>query len=243
MPLMTPTFYPSPAMAAQSSPPMSARLLLMGLMSLGVAGPAMAQTTTDEGVWATVSMQGRVSADSAWRWAADTLVRSRDGAATIDFLAEGITATRGVTRRTSVGAGYLYAAGFPDSGPLFEHRLVQQLAWTSGGRTVVSFKTRFEERFVTGRDAMLRVRPQARVVWPLASRGRLQGVVSEELLVQSDARAFAFGLDSNRLFAGIGRRLTPRSAVEIGYLNVYSRHRSNRSQRSHVMSIAVSTAL
>lgn len=221
---------------------MSAGLLLMALMAFGVAGPAMAQTTTDEGVWASASMQGKVSADSAWRWSADTLVRSRDGAETLDFLAGGLTLTRDVTRRTSVGAGYLFAAGFADSGPLFEHRFLQQVAWKTGGRTVVSFKTRLEERFVIGRNAMLRVRQQARVVWPLASHGRLQGVVSEELLVQSDARALAFRLDGNRLFIGVGRRLTPSSTVEIGYMNVYARQGSNR-RRGHVMSIAVSTAL
>ena len=144
-------------MARRGQGAMSAGLLLMALMSLGVR-PAMAQTTTDEGVWASVSMQGKVSADSAWRWSADTLVRSRDGAGTLDFLAGGLTLTRDVTRRTSVGAGYLFAAGFADSGPLFEHRFLQQLAWKTGGRTVVSFKTRFEERFVIGRNAMLRVR-------------------------------------------------------------------------------------
>jgi hypothetical protein len=211
-------------------------------LSLAGTGPAMAQTTTDEGVWAGLSMHGRMPTDSAWRWAADTLARSRDGVATLDFLAGGITLIRDMTRRTSVGAGYLYAAGFFDSGPLFEHRFVQQLIWRSGGRTAVSLKTRLEERFVTGRDAMLRVRQQVRVAWSLGSSGRLLAIVSEELLMQSDARALAFGLDSNRFFAGIGRRLTPRSAVEAGYLNVYSRRGSNSRQRRHVMSVVVATA-
>jgi hypothetical protein len=197
------------------------RLLLSGLLSLAGTGSATAQTT------------------SPWRWTADTAVRLRDGA-TLDFAAAGITLTRGITRRTSVGAGYLYAAGFPDSGQLFEHRVVQHLTWRSGGRTAVSFRTRLEERFVTGRDAMLRVRQQARVVWPLIPGGRLLAVVSEELLVQADARTLAFGFDSNRFFAGIGRRLTPHTAVEAGYLHVYSRHGSTGSQR-HVMSIAVAT--
>jgi hypothetical protein len=218
---------------------MGAKLLLTVWLSLAAASQAMAQTT-DEGVWTALSMRGRVKADSSWRWAADALARSRDGVATLDFLGAGITLIRDITSRTSVGASYLYAVGFPISGPLFEHRFVQQLAWKIGGRRVVSFKTRVEERFVTGRNAMVRVRQQARVVWPLVLRGRLLAIVSEELLMQSDARALAFGLDSNRLFAGIGRRLTPRSAVEAGYLNVYSRHGAS-SQRRHVMSIAVST--
>ncbi len=219
---------------------MVARLWWIVLVSFGVTRPVMAQT--DEGMWATVSIQGKVNPESAWRWNADTLVRSRDGAGTLDFLAGGLTLTRSVTARTSVGAGYVYGAGFAASGTLFEHRFVQQVAWKTGKRTALSLRTRLEERFVSGRRPALRVRQQARFVWPLASGGRLHGIVSEELLVQSDARALAFGLDGNRLFVGAGRRLTSQSAVEIGYMNAYARFGSTRRRR-HVMSIAIATAL
>lgn len=219
------------------------RLLLMVWMSLAVGTPVMAQTTTEEGVWASVSMQGRLSAYPAWRWSADTLVRSRDGAGTLDAVGGAISLSRNVTARTSIGTGYVYVVGFPDSGPLFEHRFLQQLTWKGGGRTVVSFRARIEERFVTGRTALVRVRQQARVTWPLLPQGRLQGVVSEELLVQSDARTLTFGRDGNRFLIGVQRRLGPRNAVEVGYANVYVRPGSHRSRRSHVMSIAISTVL
>jgi hypothetical protein len=220
-----------------------AKLLLMVLIFLGVTPAARAQTATEEGLWASASIQGNVRADSSWRWSADMLVRSRDGAGTLDFAAGGFMLSRRVTKRTTAGAAYLYAAGFPESGPLFEHRFLQQVMWKRGDRTVVSFKTRLEERFVSGQNALLRVRQQVRVAWPLVSRGRLQGIVAEELFVQSEARALAFRLDGHRLLLGVGRPLTERSVVEIGYMHVYAGHGSPRSRRSHVMSIAVSKTL
>jgi len=51
-------------------------------------------------------------------------------------------------------------------------QFVQQYIWKAGvARSVVSFRSRVEERFVSGYDGMLiRMRQQVRVSWPLAGR-------------------------------------------------------------------------
>jgi hypothetical protein len=214
-----------------------ARTVLL-FVALGVSLPASAQTETEPRLWTAVSLQGRVGSESPWRWAADSLMRTRNGAGTMDFMAEWFTVSRGVTTRTTVGIGYAYGAGFPDSGPLREHRFVQQYTWKAGAaRPVVSFRTRVEERFVSGHDAMLiRVRQQVRVTWPLAGT-TLRGVISGEALIRANSTARAArGFDSSRVFVGIGSKVTERNRIEAGYVNVYSPGASNRKRHSHVLS-------
>jgi Protein of unknown function (DUF2490) len=214
------------------------------LASLGAPVTATGQTAADASVWTAASLRGRVSADGAWRWTADSLVQSRDGVQTLDSGLGLVTITRDVSPRVGVGFGYGFGAGFPDSGALLEHRFTQQVTWSSGLRTRLSVRSVVEERFMAGRDSMLlRARQQVRLVWPLADRGRLRGIVSEEVLVQADSRALTSPrLNGNRVFVGIGRTLTPRSTMEVGYLDAYSIAGSNRRQHSHVLwaSLAVS---
>ena len=57
----------------------TAALAAMVVAALGVAAPGAGQTGTDEGVWTAISLRGKVSADAAWRWSADSFVQSRDG--------------------------------------------------------------------------------------------------------------------------------------------------------------------
>jgi hypothetical protein len=224
----------------------AAALAAMFVAALGVAAPAAGQTATGEGVWTAISLRGKVSAETAWRWSTDSFVQSRDGVRTLDQALEHVMVARDVGRGVSVGFGYAVGAGFRSSGALFENRLTQLVTWSGGLHTRVSLRGLLEERFITGRNGMLlRARPQVRVVWPLAVQGRLRGVVSEEVLVQADSSTALTSprLDGNRLFVGISRTLTPGHAVEIGYVNAYSNAGSNRHQRSHVLSASIAVSL
>jgi len=221
---------------------MKAVLLFVALVA---AVPAAAQTGTEPRVWMEVSVQGHMGSDSPWRWATNSLVRTRNGAGTIDFMAGWVAANRDLTQRSAAGVGYAFGAGFPDTGFLREHRFVQQYRWRADVAGRVSFRTQLEERFISGDDAMrIRVRERFRLTWPLAASGTLRAVVSEEvfLKINSTARA-ARGFDSNELFVGIGRSVTPRTAVEIGYMNVYSPVARSRTRHSHVMSAALAVLL
>lgn len=224
----------------------AAAAIALCLNAVGLAAPAAGQTAPDVRVWTTVSVQGRVATDSPWRWSSDSLVRARDGAGTLDFVAERIMVTRDVARRSSVGVGYAHGQGFTDAGSLREHRFVQQYAWSRGSVSRrLSLKTRVEERFVTGQDAMLlRVRQQVRITWPLLPRQGLLGVATEELFVRANSTKLTRrGFDSNRVFVGVARPLTPRSSMEIGYLHVLSRSASGAYRRSHVMSATLAVGL
>ena len=223
----------------------AAVLATIFVAALGVAAPAAGQTATGEGVWAAVSLRGNMSDDAPWRWSADSFVQSRDGVRTLDFALEQVMVTRDVGRQVGVGFGYAFGAGFRNSGALLEHRFSQLVTWSGGLRTRVSLRSLLEERFITGRDAMLlRVRQQVRVVWPLVARGRLRGVVSGEVLVQADSRTLTSPrLDGSRLFVGMGRTLMPGSAVELGYMNAYASAGSNRRQISHVLSASLTVSL
>ena len=68
-------------------------------------------------------------------------------------------------------------------------------------------------------------------------------MASDELFVQtSSAMPASWGLDNNRIFVGIARTVTPRNAVEIGYMNVYA-HGAKGNRTSHVLSVALAVAL
>jgi hypothetical protein len=213
------------------------------LASLAAAAPAATQTSTDERLWTGLAIRGPVGTGGEWRWASDSLVRSRDGAQTLDFLGERIMVSRRLSPHVDLGLGYAYGASFSANGPLREHRIVQQVSWVGGNRAGVSFRTLVEERFVTQRDPMLRLRQRARLARPIAARGRLLAVVSEELFVRTNAGAPRLpAFDGNRLFVGLGWKVGPRIGVEAGYLHVHSRPAANRDQRSHVLSVTLSVA-
>jgi hypothetical protein len=220
--------------------------LLVTLVMAGAgAAPALAQTQADEAVWTALSMRGPLTATGSWRWSADTLARSRNGVNTLDILFEALWLTHDVNDRVTVGVAYAFGAGFLDTRTLFEHRGAQQVSWSRGRRPRVSVRSLIEERFISGRNsALLRAREQVKVVWPIAARGRINGLVSEEILVQADTRRLSDPvLDGNRLFVGVGGRLTPRHAVEVGYFNVLARAGAQGYRRSHVLSLSVATTV
>jgi hypothetical protein len=82
------------------------------------------------------------------------------------------------------------------------------------------------------------------LVWPLSARGRLQGVVSEELFLESSATTkVPRNIDSNEAFIGIAQRLTARSGLEIGYMSFYSKAGYRGHNRSHVLSAVLGVSL
>jgi hypothetical protein len=214
-------------------------------VALAAAVPAAAQTETEPRVWMEVSVQGHVGSDSPWRWAADSLVRTRNGASTMDFMGEWFSVNRDLTERSAVGIGYAFVAGFPDAGFSREHRFVQQYRWRADLAGRVTFRTQLEERFVSGDNAMsVRVRERFRSTWPLAPGGTLRAVVWDEVFVKVNSTARTHrGFDSNQLFVGVGHKVTAQSSVEIGYLNVYSPGAPSRTRHSHVMSVTLVVSL
>lgn len=225
----------------------SSRRVTVGLALVVVlasgARSAGAQAPTDQRVWTAVATQGRFTEDSTWTWAADAFLRARDGVHTMDSAAARLSVGRDVTSAVRVMAGYAWGAAFPDGGSARrEHRLHQQAVWAGRAAGLrVSTRSRIEERFIEGAGGIrVRARQQVRVAWAIGSSG-LQAVASEEVLVNVTATGGASrGVDGNRAFAGVRRSLTSRSALEVGYLHVYTPGRSAPGRHSHVVSTVLS---
>jgi len=221
-------------------------VLTAASLVLAAAPAADAQTVSDSRVWTGFVGQGRFSDASPWRWSFDTMIRTREGASTVDSVTGRVVISRQITGRSTVGAGYAYGTFFLDDGGTFdEHRFVQQFVWTrTAGVVGLSFRTRLEERLIEGNSgALVRARQHVRVTRSLIADGRLQLVASEELFLYANSTTRASsGFDSNRVFAGVRRAVTARTGVEIGYLNIYARIASSAYRRSHVLSATVQAA-
>ncbi len=223
---------------------MSAGCIGLVALVLGAAtAPVCAQTVSDKRVWTGVFAQGRVRQGSRWRWALDTLFRTRDVVDTVDVAGVRLTISRDLTGRSSVGMGYALAVAFPDQGEArTEHRIHQQYLWNrAAGRGALSLRTRVEERFFEGNDGVVvRGRQQVRFSWPVSAGGTRSLVVADEVFAHGNTTALTTrGFDSNRLFGGMRLAITPGADVEVGYVHVYGRSRSGPHRVSHVLSAAI----
>jgi hypothetical protein len=228
--------------------PASARVsTLCAVLVLGLAAPVYGQTVTDGRVWTGFSAQGSTGTGSGARWLVDSQFRLRDGVETVDLVSLRGTLARDLPSGFSVGGGYGLAAGFASSGGTqVEHRLHQQLVWSPHlAAGSLALRTRFEERFLDGDDrAALRVRQAVRFTRPLSASGRLSLVIADEVMAHLGTTSrVRRGFDQHRLFAGVRRSVTPRTAIEIGYANQYLRTSAASSRMSHVLQAMLSVGL
>jgi hypothetical protein len=188
--------------------------------------PASAQVIYDGRVWTGVGFQGRLAAQSPWRWVLESQVRTRDGVHAVDVFLIRFGMGRDLTSRTNVGGGYTNSTTFPIVGEaLTEHRAFQQYLWTGrAGTSSIVFRTRFEERFSEGNDEVAyRLRQQVRYTRPFGGHPRLALVAYDEVLVHTNGtNRYGRGFDQNRAFGGIARTITPRVHLELGYSTIHN---------------------
>lgn len=206
--------------------------------------PASAQTVTDGRAWTGLSLQERPDTPSPWRWAVDSLLRTRDGVAEVDVVGVRGTLGHDLTSRSSLWAGYAVASSFPTSGgTTIEHRIFQQYLWNgraAGG--AVTLRTRLEQRRIEGNSGVLwRFRQQVRYSRPVRQGSRFALVGSEEIFLHgNETSKYDRGLDQNRAFAGFGRTVSASVRVEAGYLNQFSHSRSGPDRLNHILSVGAS---
>jgi hypothetical protein len=210
------------------------------LALLAAAAPSSAQVQTDERLWTSINVQERSGTASAWRWAIDGFMRTRDGVGTMDSMAARFLIGFDITPQSSVWGGYSAGPSFPASGgTIIEQRLAQQFLWS--GRAAgwaLSLRSRMEQRFIEGNSGtQVRVRQQIRFSRPIAPGSRLAIVGSEEIFFHvNETSRFDRGLDQNRAFAGLSRVLNGHVRVEAGYLNQYSHSRTGPNRMNHILS-------
>lgn len=148
-----------------------------------------------------------------------------------------------LTPKVSVWQGYGWTPFFePDFKN--EHRIYQQLQIDNRLKKLsLTNRTRLEERFIEGAGGTsLRGRHMLRGAYPLGNSGKWSLVASNEIFVNlnSPSHAPKSGLDQNRAFAGINRRINKHINMEAGYLNAYvNRAEPIANRMNHVIMFTV----
>lgn len=198
---------------ASASGPVLALWLLGGT-------PAAAQQDGDHHLWVQGVATARVS--HAWRLHLEVQPRwFEDVTAPFQVLVR-TAVGRQVHPRVLVWAGHAWIAKPPGPGVTHEQRAWEQVAIALPARApwAASFRWRQEQRWQDGwRGASHRTRLLGRTSRTLASP-RWSAIAWNESMVTWNAtgRGPVRGFDQNRLFGGLGRRVSPILSVEGGYV-------------------------
>jgi len=140
---------------------------------------------------------------------------------------------------TSVYAGYAFNKTFQPSS-VYENRVYQQFGYNHslGKKILINHRFRLEERFIQGLNGNCSVRGRyfLRAALPITKNYYLASF--DELFVnfnsiQGGPQA---GIDQNRYFAGIGRRIGKKVNVECGYQFQYVNRSDQADDRAgHVL--------
>lgn len=214
-----------------------AKLLWICLL-FQVLPPALAtQTAEDFQTWAQFIAQGKIKADSPLLWYLE--LQGRFGHHSSDF-------TRGFVRpavgyalspNLSLWLGYAYVPfkSSIDSNmtTVHEHRVFEQVIFSHpilDGQ--FTSRTRLEQRFLnTTADKSWRLRQMFRFSHPLWPKARFSSVFWDEVFISLNTTDWAnitpnlgakTGLNANRGFLGLAYNFTPKTWVEVGYLNQYT---------------------
>ncbi len=129
-----------------------------------------------------------------------------------------------IAKKFSVWQGYAWITNYrPDFTD--EHRLYQELDYRdSFSHLRVFSRTRLEERFI--RDAVgtaLRAREMIRLDVPFGEHNVWAGVVYDEIFVNLNSirNGPDSGIDQNRVFVGINRKVNEYLHVDLGYQNQF----------------------
>lgn len=198
------------------------------LVSLLVVSFPTQATTHDPGAWLVASAGDTlpIGSDSGrWRYLVDAQARYFDfGDAGDQFLIRPAIGYR--LGKTLTGwFGYARFQTTNSAGIVTdEDRPWQQLDWTAGqwrGGTL-SLRTRLEQRFVnTGDDMALVLRLYAKYVRPFGERGQTDLILATESFfdLRHTDWGGASGIGQGRVYAGLGKRLSDKWSLEIGYMN------------------------
>ncbi len=216
--------------------------LVLSSILLAHPASASAQPISDGRVWWNATVQERAGTASRWRWYFELQGRTRDGIDDMDQLLVRPAVGFDLTPRSSLWAGYGYTPSYPPDGEVLqEHRAWQQYLWVGRLRRPalqLQWRSRLEERWIAGNgETAWRYRQFARLTRQLGARaGGPTIVVWDEVFVHmNDTARTVSGFDQNRLFAGVGLGVGPRSRLEIGYLNQAIDSARGPDRRNHVL--------
>ena len=141
------------------------------------------------------------------------------------------------TKSLNFGFGYKYQKKHVDSN---EQDIWQELYYTPARRGLFSglHQVRLEERFIKGIGGTIpRLRYLVHVKRPLGSNEKRYLVASEAIRfnLADKGEGPVDGFEQNRLYFGVGFKMTPTLNMEIGYLWRFERERDDPDHSDHVI--------
>ena len=206
----------------------------------------------DSGVWMIVSATDRFPSNdsntpSRWHYWVDAQARYPDAGSGINQLLIRPGIGYSISPTMTVWAGYARFRTHGASGnTVTEDRYWQQLSWRLGNVGDAAWSTRFrlEQRDLsTGSDTGVVLRAQLKYVRKLSAGGDTDFIASVEPFV--DLKDTDWGADSglsqNRLYFGLGWKLTNKTGLEVGYQNQYRFVDTGPDRMDHLGMIALKT--
>jgi hypothetical protein len=208
--------------------------------------------STETGGWLFLSHTQKLS--SKFDLLADVQLRTADQFKYWKNLLSRTALNYNLSKKHSVALGYAYLGEWEksDDGKIYsrEHRSYQQYQFSfQHKRKEISFRGRFEQRFVKEDEVMFsqRARIFASVQAPIAAnadftRGLYFKVQDELFLnVQHKDRVNGSIFDQNRPYAALGFRASEKLDFEVGYMRLLKRE-SDGDINSHIMQVMLSTS-
>lgn len=138
----------------------------------------------------------------------------------------------------TMGYGFIYSEqpGSPNL-PTNEHRIYQEALFSHPlKRARIKHRLRLEERFIEGRDFMGRFRYSLFVDVPLTKRDFNAGgaylALYNEVFLNIDDSQDIKTFDRNRMYGGVGYKLTDRLGLQLGYM---MQHVSRNKATDHLL--------
>ena len=152
-----------------------------------------------------------------------------------------------VSPRAVVWGGYAYIPNDPmnQAENIVEHRIWQQLTWSAPEPVAgfsMSSRSRLEQRQIeSANDVGWRARQLMKFTRPIGTHPNLYWSLWDELFVNLNDTDWGAdgGLDQNRLFGGVGIKLTANAKTEIGYMHQWVKRDRRADAHNHILSLTV----
>lgn len=221
-------------------------LALAALPAMLCSTPALARD--DEQLW--LATNANVKLSSRWQLSEEVIARFSDNRGGLYEIEWASLLGYKIGKSVTVAAGYLHNPQYSD-GELtaMERRGREQITIDNVaqiGLGKVSVRMRMEQRHRDHVDGTAwRVRPYVKYSMPFRKGGATSLTLSSEAFVNVKNTSFqkTEGLDRMRNLIAINQKLSPKVAVEAGYLNQYTFVRGGDDGVDHTASIALSLSL
>lgn len=216
--------------------------LILALLCLGLASPDVRALEQENGAWLVGLYSGSFGSEdkpNPWRYALQGQYRSFSRADGVNQGVMRVGLGYQLNSKVTLWGGYAYYhTDVKNVGTANENRTWQQVNWTIGSGDWGTFKsrTRLEQRFREHRQGSgLWIRQQFRSDIPVPARDRLSIILGIEAFFHLRSNDWADeGFIQNRVFIGMGYKVSSRIRVEVGYLNQFYRVREAPDLMNHL---------